>query len=153
MSNMLTSTQFGGDPKHVTIGGGSAGAASVALQLAAYGGRDDGLFQATAAESSSFGPQLTITQSQYQYDALVVSTNCNATEDTLACLRNKTTEQLDAVNSGNINYPFGNTTGPPLFMYTNVIDGNFTADYTYNMFAQGKYVKVPAIWGAVSWNP
>ena len=33
--------KFGGDPMHVVLGGSSAGAASVTLQLAAYGGKDE----------------------------------------------------------------------------------------------------------------
>ena len=37
-------TQFGGNPKHVVLGGASAGAASIAFHLTAHGGRNDGLF-------------------------------------------------------------------------------------------------------------
>lgn len=33
-------------------------------------------------------------------------------------------------------------------MWSNVIDGNFTQDYTYNALAQGKFVKVPTIFGS-----
>lgn len=45
---------FGGDPDNVIIHGASAGAGSVALHLAAFGGRDDGLFSAAIAESVFF---------------------------------------------------------------------------------------------------
>lgn len=38
-------SQFGGDPGHVVLGGESAGAASISLQMTAYGGKDFGLFQ------------------------------------------------------------------------------------------------------------
>ncbi|KAL8848753.1 MAG: hypothetical protein Q9221_006224 [Calogaya cf. arnoldii] len=54
---------FGGNPNHVVLGGSSAGAPSVTLQLAAYGGRDEGLFHATAAESQSFGALRTVEES------------------------------------------------------------------------------------------
>jgi carboxylesterase type B len=32
-------------------------------------------------------------------------------------------------------------------MWSNVIDGNFTPDYTYKLYAEGKFVKVPVIFG------
>lgn len=57
--------KFGGDPNHVVVGGDSAGAASVTLLLSAHGGRDDGLFHATIAESQSFASMLTVDESQF----------------------------------------------------------------------------------------
>jgi carboxylesterase type B len=142
---------FGGDPKHVTIGGDSAGGASVDLHLSAYGGRDDGLFHAAAAESQSFGAQLTVEESQYQYDALVQRVGCDTAAgpvgDTLKCLREV---DVSVIAENNINIPTpGGGGGDPLYMYSNVIDGTFTPDYTYNLFAQGKFVKVPVIFGYV----
>lgn len=129
----------------MTIGGDSAGAASVDLHLTAYGGRDDGLFHAAAAESQSFGTQFTVSESQYQYDGLVSRTGCNTTVDTLRCLRALSTAELQ---SKNINIPSpGGAGAPPLYMYSNVIDGDFTTDYTYNLFRQGKFIRVPTIWG------
>ena len=136
--------KFGGDPDHVTIGGDSAGGASVDLHLSAYSGRDDGLFHAAAAESQSFGAQFTVPQAQYQYDALVQRTGCNGTSDTLQCLRSLPIEVLQG-NNINIAAPGG--VGAPLYMYSNVIDGDFTPDYTYNMYAQGRFLKIPVIFG------
>lgn len=138
--------QFGGDPNHVTIGGASAGGAAVDLQLTAYGGRNDNLFHATAAQSASFGTQYTVEESQYQYDIFVEKTGCNSTSNTLECLRGKSSADLQAVyNAGNYVSPGG--TAPPLFMWSNVIDGDFTPDYAYKLFAECKYLKLPAIWG------
>ncbi|KAE9363403.1 triacylglycerol lipase-like protein [Stipitochalara longipes BDJ] len=136
---------FGGDPGHVTIGGDSAGGASVDLQMSAYGGRDDGLFHAAAAESQSFGAQLTVEEAQYQYDGLVERVGCANATDTLQCLRNT---DIAVLTENDINIPTpGGAGGDPLYMWSPVIDGNFTTDYTYNLFAQGNFVKVPSIFG------
>ncbi|RDW75849.1 hypothetical protein BP5796_06670 [Coleophoma crateriformis] len=137
---------FGGNPNHVTIAGASAGGASVDLHLSAYGGRDDGLFHAAAAESQSFGAQLTVAQSQYQYDHLVNRVGCNNSTNTLACLRCVDVELLATNNLMDLPTP-GGAGGPPVYMFSNVIDGNFTPDYTYNLYAEGKFVKVPVIFG------
>lgn len=86
-------TQFGGNPGHVVLGGNSAGAASISLHLAAYGGQNKGLFHAAAAESVSFATVLTVNQSQYQYDNFALKAGCAGT-NSLACLRSKTAKQL-----------------------------------------------------------
>lgn len=140
-------TKFGGNPNHVVIGGDSAGAASVDLHLSAYGGRNDNLFHAAAAESQSFGAQLTVEGSQYQYDALVQRVGCSNSSNTLRCLRGVSTNTLQ---SQNIQIPTpGGAGGTPDFMYSNVIDGNFTRNFTYNAYANGEFIKVPVIFGYV----
>jgi len=137
-------SQFGGDPGHVTLGGDSAGAQSVTLQLTAYGGRNDGLFHATAAESQSFSALRTVNDSQFMYDNLSIRAGCASSNNTLACLRSLTATQLQAVN---INTPFPGAQQPPLYMYGPTLDYDFISDYTYRAYAQGKFVHLPAIYG------
>ncbi|KAK7985173.1 cholinesterase [Apiospora saccharicola] len=141
--------QFGGDPKHVVLGGASAGAASISLQLAAYGGKDFGLFHGAAAESISFATVLTVEQSQYQYNNFTQRLGCAKGQNrtftsSLACLRSKSAAQLQAQNR---NIPYPGASGPPLFMWNPVVDGDLLRDITYNAYAQGRFVKVPMLIG------
>ncbi|KAF3761215.1 hypothetical protein M406DRAFT_93998 [Cryphonectria parasitica EP155] len=137
--------QFGGDPDHVVLGGDSAGAASVSLHLMAYGGRDDGLFHAAAAESVSFAAVFTVDQSQWQYDNLAIRLGCvGGASHTLACLRAKTAVEIQDVN---YNIPFPGAAAPPLYMYNPVIDDDLIRDVTYEAFAKGDFIRVPVIFG------
>lgn len=130
------------------MGGASAGAASVTLQLIAYGGRDDGLFHATAAESQSFGALRTVSESEYQYNELVARTNCTleytGKQDTLACLR---ALDIEVLQKFNVDTKFPNAKTLPLFAYNPTLDFDFIQDYTLKMFEDGRFVYVPAIYG------
>jgi len=120
------------------------------LHLTAYGGRNDSLFHAAIGESNSFGQQLTIAESQYQYDNLTFATGCNTQSDTLSCLRGLSVQKLQQSDKA---WPTpGGAGGNPVFMYSNVIEGpgGFTEDYMYNNLAAGKFVKVPTIFGGDS---
>ena len=126
------------------MGGDSAGAGSIALHLTAYGGRDDKLFNAVAAESPGFPYLSNVTESQFQYDGLVKRTGCAGQADSLACLRNL---PFTALQSKNIMGTYRNSTAPALFSYGPVIDEDLVPDYTYRLIEEGKVLRVPAIFG------
>ncbi|KAL4883635.1 Alpha/Beta hydrolase protein [Aspergillus karnatakaensis] len=139
--------EFGGDPDRVVIGGDSAGAASITLHLSAHNGRDDGLFHAAAAESQSFAPMLTVDETQFAYDNLVTRTGCNSAADTLACLRSL---DIATLQRANIITPLPGAREPPLYLYGPVVDGDLIPDYTYRLFEEGHFIKVPVIFGDVT---
>lgn len=138
--------QFGGDPGHVVLGGDSAGAESITLQMTAFGGAPTNLFQAVIGESQSFPTTLTVPQAQFQYDALVQRVGCANASDTLACLRST---PISVLQNANIAIPFPGRNLPPDFLYNAVIDGSFLIDFPFRLFSEGKFVKVPSVFGYV----
>jgi hypothetical protein len=104
------------------------------------------LFSAAVGESSSYGVQYTVEESQYQYDALVKRVKCDPNPETsLKCLRDLDIKTLSE-NNPNIPVPGGGG-DKPVYMWSNHIDGDFTPDWSYNLYEAGKFVKVPVIFG------
>lgn len=136
-------SKFGGDPKHVVLGGSSAGAESVVLHMTANNGTGQGLFHGAIADSPSFATTLTVSESAYQYRHLATRLGCVG-GDSLACLRNKTAAEMQAQN---FNIPLPGASSAPNYMYVPVIDGELVPDYTYRLLEQGKFVKLPTIFG------
>ncbi|KAK2065399.1 carboxylesterase [Colletotrichum caudatum] len=140
---------FGGAPGKVTIFGESSGAESVASQVLAYNGRNDGLFRAAAAQSGFGGliPRVfggfNSTIFQTNYDQLVGKiTSCASTVGTaesIECLRTAPLDEFNVVL---------NATGAPSF--TPVKDDDFIADFATNQLARGDFVKVPILIGSNS---
>ncbi|GKT63618.1 carboxylesterase family protein [Colletotrichum tofieldiae] len=139
---------FGGASDKVTIFGESSGAESVAAQVLAYNGRDDGLFRAAAAQSGFGGviPRkgggFNSTSYQTDYDQFVGNiTSCASTVGTpesIECLRTAPLEEFNAVL---------NATSAP-FAFIPVKDGDFLADFATNQLARGDFVKVPVLIGS-----
>ncbi|KAK1088247.1 hypothetical protein LTR48_001763 [Friedmanniomyces endolithicus] len=142
---------FGGDPDHVVIHGDSAGAGSVAFQMAAYGGRDDHLFVGGMAESPFWPTHRTVAESEFQFDRFAANVSCAANqtgaEDVLACLRSKGTATLQSADYGFNEQAFPGANGTALWYFLPVVDGNFSDDYLYNQFEQGRIVKIPVLVG------
>ncbi|KAF7550608.1 hypothetical protein G7Z17_g5612 [Cylindrodendrum hubeiense] len=138
-------SKFGGDPDHVVIQGMSAGAGSVALHLAAYGGRDDGLFIGAIAESTFFPGQQNVSDLEYQYDRVVADAGCDDADDKMDCLRGKDKEELQEISRPRAFY---GRTDSPNFYWTPCTDGDFLRDTPYAMFKEGDFIKVPVLIGS-----
>jgi carboxylesterase type B len=87
---------------------------------------------------------LNVTESQFAYNELANATGCSSNKDTLACLRNL---HISALQKKNINRPYPGATGKPLYLYGPTIDQDLVPDCTYNLFHEGKFIKVPVIFG------
>ncbi|KAH7193209.1 Alpha/Beta hydrolase protein [Fusarium flagelliforme] len=139
-------SRFGGNPNHVVLGGSSSGGASVAFHLTAYGGRDDKLFHAAAAESISSSPIVTLEQAAYRAQGVMFQLGCTE-GDAMACMRNKTSFELSAARK---TFPAPGGTNAPLSMWMPVVDGDLVRNALWDSFSKGNFVKVPTIIGATT---
>ncbi|CAM1506603.1 Fc.00g062440.m01.CDS01 [Cosmosporella sp. VM-42] len=136
---------FGGDPDHVVLQGISAGAGAVALQLSAYGGRDDNLFVGAIAESTFLPAQPRLSDLEYQFQRTLKWASCEDAENKMKCLRDKSKRKLQDINRS---APFPGQLENPHFYWTPCIDGDFLQDYPYTLYKNGSFVKVPVLFGA-----
>ncbi|KAJ6446227.1 prefoldin subunit 2 [Purpureocillium lavendulum] len=140
---------FGGSPAKVTVFGESSGAESIAAQVLAYKGRDDGLFRGAIAQSG-FGGLLRRYPGgfndtglmQATYDRLVGNTSCArlvGTAQSLDCLRDVPFAEINhALNVSKV--------GP----WPPILDGDFFMDFPANQLAEGDFRRVPVLIGTNS---
>ncbi|KAL9114118.1 MAG: hypothetical protein Q9227_001890 [Pyrenula ochraceoflavens] len=161
--------RFGGDPDHIVLIGGSAGGGSVTYHLigggtsdvqnqkrSAGGGRNlhhrnrraqaVPIFHGAIAQSPSSPPILDAARSDYQYQHVVSQLGCPS-ENSLSCLLSKTAQQLLQVSK---QIPYQGDRKPPVYMWNPVRDDWILPDIPYKLFSQGKFVKVPTIFGSDS---
>ena len=116
--------------------------------MTAYNGRDDKLFVGGMMESPFWPTHRTVGEMEFQYTRFAANLSCSASEaaggDVLACLRSKDTKTLQASDVASA-FPGGS--GPAEWYFLPVVDGEFSADYLYNLFEQGRVVPVPLLVG------
>jgi len=127
--------RFGGDPRHVTIAGESAGSASVSAQMASP--LSKGLIAGAIGESGSVlstMPAVPLAQGEEQ--GVKFATEVGATS--LSALRAMTTEQLMQATA---KQPFGR--------FPITVDGYFFTEPPSATYAAGRQAHVPLL---VGWN-
>ncbi|KAF8541687.1 Carboxylesterase [Trichophaea hybrida] len=88
---------LGGNELALTVMGKSAGAVSIFHHLVGNGGTLDPMFQRAILQSPAFEPRYNATRLHSEYTSFETAAGC-AQGSGLACLRSKTTEDLQAAN-------------------------------------------------------
>ncbi|KAF4632485.1 hypothetical protein G7Y89_g5636 [Cudoniella acicularis] len=135
----LASEKFGGDPRHAAFL-----SAGFYILIIFSGGRDDGLFVGGIGESVFFPTQPEVSNLEWQFERYANATGCAGSPDELECLRSK---DVATLQSANIASPYPGRSASPRFYWTPTIDGVFIQDYPYRLIEQGKFVKVPIMFG------
>lgn len=87
---------------------------------------------------------LTPEESEYNYNNLSSRTGCDQASDSLACLQSL---PIDTLQQENIAIPYPQAALPPLYAWAPTIDGSLIPDLTYRLFEEGRFLRIPTIFG------
>ena len=146
---------FGGHPDCVVIHGGSAGAGSTVSQSIANGGRNNSLCVGLAAESVFLPTQSLCSTLECKFVRVVNGTSCasstspsqSPSQTDLDCLCGLSASELQIADTSS---PLPNATDIPSFHWGPCVDGGFLQDRPYTMFRDGRFVRVPMVFGTAT---
>lgn len=134
---------FGGDPNHLVLWGESAGAISISKILSSNQLSEEYIKGAIIESGPILFPNTTSGATparQNDYDLLVDHFNCSDEVDTLECLQNADTWELQ--------YAFNGTNGVlSSALYYPYIDGEIISKSGYQTLLHGNFLKVPVLIG------
>lgn len=116
----------------------------MALQLAAFGGRNDDLYIGAIAESIFIPHHPPVNELEYQINRTMDAADCSDSADRMDCLRDKSSATLQSLN---VAMPFPGRSTDPLFYWTPCVDGNFLQDLPSVLYEEGRFLHVPCLFG------
>jgi len=112
--------------------------------MTAFGGRDDHLFTGGIVQSAFWPTLMGVEDVEFKFNALAENVSCSDAEDILMCLRSKDAATLQ---KGDVAIPFPGSPAIPIWQFLPVVDGVFIQDQLYNLFDQGKFIRIPVLLG------
>ncbi|KAJ6488863.1 sterol esterase [Mycena sanguinolenta] len=135
---------FGGDPDKVVMGGVSAGSMSTTFLFLDNYRNTNSLFGGVFLQS---GPAVhigSLADGQSDYDTLAAATNCNASSDSLNCLRHVPFDTLiTAVNNTADIFSYRSLN----LIWAPRIDGDIIERNPWASISEGMYAKIPMLAG------
>jgi acetylcholinesterase len=83
---------------------------------------------------------------EFQFQRFVQDTGCFHSNDALSCLRSVDIATIQAANVPSP-FPGGSSSPLPLWYFLPVIDGDLIPNELYDLFEQGKFIRVPLLVG------
>lgn len=115
--------------------------------MAAYGGRDDKLYAGSILQSTFLPAHPPVSELEWQFNHTAEQAGCQGAADRMKCLRSISRDDLQKLNDAS---PFPGRASNPLYYWTPCLDGELLQDHVTEMFAQGRFHKVPALLGTVT---